>query len=73
VPALHAAALAPERLATLTLRRSLRAWRDLFDTAECGAHLSETVHGALRTYDLPDLVRLVGPDRVKQEDLLLQP
>jgi len=71
LPALHAAAIAPEQIATLTLRRSLRTWRDLFDTADGGQYLGETVHGALQVYDLPDLVRLAGTERVVQEEPLL--
>jgi hypothetical protein len=30
--------------------------------------LDATVHGALTAYDLPDLVDLIGKDKVKFED-----
>ena len=57
LPALHAAALEPEQLASVTLRRTLRSWDDVLRTPFANLHLSETVHGALGVYDLPDLAR----------------
>ena len=67
LPALHAAALEPELFATLTLRRTLPSWADVIaETAPAGLFAS-TIHGALRVYDLPDLIRSLPADRVTIE------
>jgi len=54
--------------ASLTLRRSLTSWTDVVNAPLGNAHLTETVHGVLRTYDLPDLVRLIGQHRVNIDE-----
>jgi dienelactone hydrolase len=60
IPALHAAALEPERFASVRLVNMLPAWADL--VASPGSHdqAVNVVHGALLHYDLPDLVELAG-------------
>lgn len=60
VPALHAAALAPERFAAVELRRVLHSWEDVVRNPDASDQLINTVHGALAVYDLPDLRRLAG-------------
>jgi len=67
-PALHAAALAPERFSGVLLRGSLRSWSEVVEAPLGHAHLTETVHGVLEKYDLPDLERLVGEGRVRWEE-----
>ena len=56
VPALHAAALAPEQFASLRLERTLTSWADVVAAPEAMQQIENTVHGALRYYDLPDLL-----------------
>jgi len=69
-PALHAAALAPERFSGVLLRDSLRSWTEVVEAPLGHAHLTETVHGVLERYDLPDLERLVGTGRVRWQEPL---
>lgn len=57
--AAHAAVL-DARIARATLVRSLRSWRRYLENPMQYDMLSEVVPGALRRYDLPDLVRLGG-------------
>jgi len=64
IPALHAAALAPDKWAAFSLRQTLVSWSSVIQTPLPNRHLTNTVHGALHVYDLPDLVRLIGPDRL---------
>lgn len=62
--ALHAAALERSLFETLTLRRALRAWSDVVRHPDSPGQLVNSVHGALRAYDLPDLLRAWPSDRV---------
>ena len=57
IPALHAAALEPDMFAKTALRGTLEAWSPLVGKSVPAGQLTTTVHGALATYDLPDLVR----------------
>jgi hypothetical protein len=66
--ALHAVALEPDLFASLTLRRSLVSWSNVVHTPVTQGALINCVHGALKTYDLPDLVSLAGPARVTVEE-----
>ena len=68
VVALHAAALQPQLFATVTVRNAPRDWASVVRQKSPGGQLDSTVHGALHVYDLPDLVRLIGSDRVNFED-----
>jgi cephalosporin-C deacetylase-like acetyl esterase len=67
IPALHAAALAPEAFATVTLRRPLESWSSVVSQAVPTGQLPATVHGALEVYDLPDLARVVGAEKLSME------
>ncbi|MEQ1830339.1 MAG: acetylxylan esterase [Pirellula sp.] len=59
VAALHAAALNPDLFTTVTLRDSPRSWSEMTGSAEGAKWLTTTVHDALRTYDLPDLMQML--------------
>jgi len=61
IAALHAAALEPELFASLTLRDKLPGWADVLAMPVPKEHLVNAVHGALGTYDLPDLIRMLPP------------
>jgi cephalosporin-C deacetylase-like acetyl esterase len=68
IVALHAAALHPELFASVTLRHTPRNWASVVRQKVPAGQLESTVHAALELYDLPDLVRLVGEDKVRFED-----
>ena len=68
IPALHGAALSSEAFATVTLRKMISAWEPLVGAVETFDQSVSMVHGALRHYDLPDLVEMAGRDRVTIED-----
>ncbi len=67
IAALHAAACRPDSFASLTLRSTPRDWSSLVKKSVPAGALEGTVHGALTWYDLPDLVRLAGPAKVRYE------
>ena len=67
LPALHAAALEPDTVSSLTLRKTLPSWKHVVDAPLGHQHLCETVHGVLATYDLPDLISLVDARKVTIE------
>jgi hypothetical protein len=58
----------PNLFAGVTLRRSLISYASVVETPVTRGVLANTVHGALTTYDLPDLISLAGPERVTVED-----
>jgi hypothetical protein len=64
IPALHAAALEPERFSSIELHRTLASWEQIIQTPQSTNQLVSAVHGALRAYDLPDLAALLG-DKVR--------
>jgi hypothetical protein len=68
VPALHAAALAPEQFASVRLRNMIRSWSEVVSVPENLNQAANVVHGGLQHYDLPDLVALAGADKVAIED-----
>lgn len=68
--ALHAVALETSLFDSLTLQSSLPAWSDVVRHPDVPGQLVNTVHGALGTYDLPDLVRSIPPGKVKVVDSL---
>ena len=69
VPALHAAALEPGVAASLTLRRTLVSWADVVRSPNAAKdQLITTIHGALKIYDLPDLVAAFGKDKITIEE-----
>jgi hypothetical protein len=63
VASLHAAALEPDWFAECRFENGLDSWHDIA-AKPCGEHLADAVHGALASYDLPDLRALLG-DRFK--------
>ncbi len=67
LPALHATALEPDFFASLTLRRTLSSWAEVVRTPTAAGQLSTVVHGALKTFDLPDLVTSLGAGKVTIE------
>jgi cephalosporin-C deacetylase-like acetyl esterase len=69
IVALHAAALHPELFASVTLRDTPRDWSSIVSETVPAGQLDSTVHGALKVYNLPDLVRLAGEDKVTYEEL----
>ncbi len=69
VPALHAAALEPDLVGSVQLVRGLRSWADVIASGRSHQQLVNVVHGALGSYDLPDLVRVLGKRLVVTEPL----
>ena len=67
IAALHAAALEPDLFASVTLRRAPQSWSAIVGQSVPAGYLTSTVHGALQTYDLPDLVRSLDPAKVHVE------
>ena len=59
-PALHAAALEPQLFASVELQRSLVSFTSILDCGVTSGQGATVVHGALRTYDLGDLQRLLA-------------
>ena len=60
IPALHAAALEPDLFQSAKLSHTLRAWAGMVHTRLAELPISQVVHGALATYDLPDLAATLG-------------
>lgn len=65
IPALHAAALDAGRFESVTLEQMLPSWQLLTRGGESFNQTVNLVHGVLRHYDLPELVDLVGRERVR--------
>ena len=65
VVALHAAALRPDLFASVTLRNTPLNWSSVVEQSVPKGQLDSVVHGALEIYDLPDLIRLVGEDKIR--------
>ena len=63
--ALHAAALEPDLFASLRLERSLNSWAEVVRSPISRNQLINSVHGALRVYDLPDLVATLPEEKVQ--------
>ena len=60
VPALHAVALEPELFGSVKLTRSLVSWSDVIESGISVNQFVNTVHGALKVYDLPHLAETLG-------------
>jgi len=56
--ALHAKALEPSLIGTVTLETPLRSWHDVVQDGVSPYPITNLVHGALRFYDIPDLERI---------------
>jgi hypothetical protein len=65
--ALHAAALEAGLFDAVRLTRSLPSWSELVRRPQAPGQLVNTVHGALRAYDLPDLLGALPRDKVTVE------
>jgi hypothetical protein len=63
-PALHAAALEPNLFASVSLRRCLPSWASVLRTPMATNQFENVVHGALKTYDLPDLLATLPDEKV---------
>ena len=59
VPALHAAALESKLFKSVTLTRTLISWSNIIHSRRSDNQLINTVHGALKVYDLPDLAAAI--------------
>jgi dienelactone hydrolase len=68
-PALHAAALEPELFGSVKLVRSLTSWSNVIESGLSSNQQVNTVHGALTTYDLPDLAATLGDKLIIEEPL----
>ncbi len=60
IPALHAAALEPGLFQSVRLSRALHSWSEVVHARLAKLPISQVVHGALLTYDLPDLAATLG-------------
>jgi len=65
-PALHAAFVEPDRFEHMRLTGGLISWSNLMETPIHQDQFVNVIHGALRYYDLPDLVRALG-DKIQVE------
>ena len=63
-PALHAAALEPELFASVTLTNCLTSWSDVVRTPLAKNQFVNVVHGALRKYDLADLIATLPEEKI---------
>ena len=59
VPALHAAALESKLFESVTLTGTLSSWSSIIHNKTSDNQLVNTVHGALKVYDLPDLAAAI--------------
>ncbi len=69
VPALHAAALEPDLFASVKLVRTLGSWSNVIELGRSVNQQVNAVHGALTTYDLPDLAGTLGDKLIVKEPL----
>ncbi|MFW6099882.1 MAG: alpha/beta hydrolase family protein [Bacteroidota bacterium] len=67
-PALHAVALEEDIFHSVNIKKSLQSWADVVNTPVPEDILDNIVHGALRVYDLPDLVSVVEKPEVNVEE-----
>jgi cephalosporin-C deacetylase-like acetyl esterase len=63
-PALHAAALEPQLFASVSLRNCLGSWSSVLRTPMATNQFENVAHGALKTYDLPDLLGTLPKEKV---------
>lgn len=69
VPALHAAALEPDLFASVKLVRTLGSWSNVIDLGLSVNQQVNAVHGALTTYDLPDLAATLADKLIIEKPL----
>ena len=70
IPALHAAALAGGDFRSVSLRRMVASWEAVVGATETFDQSVNVVHGALKHYDLADLVPLARADKVTIADTI---
>ncbi len=68
VAALHAAALESNLFKSVTLHDSPKDWKTMVGSVERAPLLTTTIHGVLQSYDLPNLVTLIGAEKVRFVD-----
>lgn len=69
VSALHAAFLAPESIASVSLAGTPASWAEIVGDPPGGRWFAATIHGVLAHYDIPDLVRGIGGERVTWQSI----
>ena len=69
IPALHAAALEPDLFGSVKLTGLLSSWSNVIESGRSYNQQINAVHGALTTYDLPDLVATLGDKLIVKEPL----
>jgi cephalosporin-C deacetylase-like acetyl esterase len=69
VPALHAAALEPDLFDMIKLTRGLSSWSDIIESGLSVNQLVNTVHGALKVYDLPNLAETLEDKLIIEQPL----
>jgi dienelactone hydrolase len=65
---LHAAAMNPGRYPKVTTIGAIESWQTVFDSPVTIHQLENTAHAAWKFYDLPDLVKVIGPEKVVIEN-----
>jgi dienelactone hydrolase len=60
LPALHATAVEPGLFGKVELHDMRGSWESIIDAEVPTKMLADTIHGVLRHYDIPDLVKLTG-------------
>lgn len=70
VPALHAVALEPSLFASLELSGILPSWSAYLANPDTRGQMVNSVHGALRFYDLPDLIACLQKKVVVRDPVL---
>jgi dienelactone hydrolase len=60
IPALHAAAVRPDLFGEVELHEMRDSWESMIEAEVPTKMLADTIHGVLRHYDIPDLVKLTG-------------
>jgi hypothetical protein len=69
VPGLHAAALEPDLFSSVKLVRTLTSWSNVIEHGRSVNQQVNAVHGALTSYDLPDLAGILGEKLIIKEPL----
>jgi hypothetical protein len=69
IPALHAAALEPDLFGSVKLTGMLSSWSNVIESGRSYNQQVNSVHGALTTYDLPDLIATLGDKLIIKEPL----
>jgi len=69
IPALHAAALEPKLFGSVRLTGLLSSWSNVIESGRSYNQQVNAVHGALTTYDIPDLAATLGDKLIIKEPL----